>query len=92
MLIIMAGIKNIIEVIVAVESGATLYESVFADGKINFKDVPAVISYLSKLKAAVIGADDIPAEIADVDVSEVALLSAATYSAAKEWLRVLKKK
>lgn len=82
------GIKEITDVIIAVDAGADLYVEL-KDG-ISWADLPKIMKYGSKLTEAIKDAKNIPAELADLDQAELVEIGTAAYHAVKKWWDVLK--
>lgn len=70
------GIDETIDVIDAAESIVDAYEISKADGSVDIKDFPNFIVPLTKLPAAITGADNVPNELTDVSDEEYEFLVA----------------
>lgn len=71
--------KEITELLDGVKAIGVAVKKIMADGKIGIADLPVVVSLLSDFKVlsdAVAGADQIPAEVKDLDAAEVQALVA----------------
>lgn len=81
----MAGIKESMEVLDAVEVLLKDLKKMLADGKIGLGDIGVVfdlIGQLGTLNAGVQGANQVPAELKDLDPEESAQLAAKAMSLA----------
>lgn len=73
------GIKESLEVLAAVEVLLKDLKKVLADGKIGFGDVGVIFDLLGQfqvLNAGLQGADQVPAELKDLDSAEAEVLVA----------------
>ncbi len=73
------GIKESLEVLGAIEVLLKDHKKVLADGKIGLSDIGVIfdlLKQLPELNAGLQGADQIPAEVKDLDADESALLVA----------------
>lgn len=84
----MAGIKESLEALAAVELGVKDVKAVIADGKVNMSDLPVlfdVIRQLGAFNAGLQGAELIPVEIKDLDAVEAEQLVAAALRIVNAW-------
>lgn len=73
----MADVKNIQEVLEAIELMGVAGKQVMKDGKVDLADLPTAIGLLSQLDKvvkAVDGIDQIPAEVKDITSEEAKVL------------------
>lgn len=65
--------KETTELLTGIETLLVSAKKMFADGKVNLADLPALMSLLNKvgeITAAIQGADQVPAEIKDLSPEE----------------------
>ena len=81
------GIKELSELLVAIEVVAVAVKKVMKDGKVDLSDASIVIelgSNFQMLAEATMGLGELPEEVMDIDAQEAVALVAILYSMAKK--------
>ena len=70
----MAGIKDTVELVVALRDSVRALRAALKDGKLGLSDLPLAWDLRDKAAAAADGMRNIPAEVSDLDVAEIKVL------------------